>query len=79
MIATTDHAAEAVTPSPLPQPRVLRWKRSTHPSWPIVGILRWGPHRWQQSRVHAEDESMLKKHARMNSATAIEIGEDEDL
>jgi hypothetical protein len=78
MIATTDHA-EAVTPPPLPSPRILRWKRSTHPSWPIVGILRWGPHRWQSSRIHAEDEIMLEKHARMNSATAIEIGEDEDL
>ena len=77
MIAT-DHA-EAVTPPPLPNPRVLRWKKSVHPTWGIVGILRWGPHRWQSSRVHCEDETMLEKHARMNSATAIEIGEDEDL
>jgi len=77
-MTATDHA-EAVTPPPLPSPRILRWKRSTHPSWPIIGVLRWGPHRWQQSRVHAEDESMLRKHAAMNQATPIEVGEDEDL
>jgi hypothetical protein len=78
MIATTDHA-EAATPAPLPSPRILRWKRSIHPTWRIIGILRWGPHRWQQSRVHAEDEEMLRKHSAMNSATAIEVGEDESL
>jgi hypothetical protein len=78
MNATTDHA-EAVTPSPLPQPRILRWKRSTHPSWPIIGILKWGPHRSQSSRIHCEDETMLRKHAAMNQATPIEVGEDEDL
>jgi hypothetical protein len=78
-MTATDHPAEAVTPSPLPQPRILRWKKSVHPTWGIIGVLRWGPHRWQSSRVHAEDEIMLEKHARMNSATAIEIGEDEDL
>jgi hypothetical protein len=78
-MTATDHPAEATAPPPLPSPRILRWKRSTHPSWPIVGILRWGPHRWQSSRIHAEDEIMLRKHAAMNQATPIEIGEDEDL
>jgi len=78
-MTATDHPAEAVTPSPLPNPRVLRWKRSVHPTWGIVGILRWGPHRWQSSRIHAEDETMLKKHARMNNAVAIEVVEGESL
>jgi hypothetical protein len=78
MIAT-DHAAEATAPAPLPSPRILRWKRSIHPTWRIIGILRWGPHRWQQSAVHAEDEEMLRKHSAMNNATAIEVGEDETL
>jgi hypothetical protein len=77
MIAT-DHA-EATAPAPLPSPRILRWKRSIHPTWRIIGILRWGPHRWQQSRVHAEDEKMIAAHAKMNGAVAIEVGEGETL
>jgi len=75
-MTATDHA-EAVTPSPLPQPRILRWRRSTHPFWPIQGILSFG--RGTSSRCYAADEKMILAHARMNNAVAIEVAEGESL
>jgi hypothetical protein len=82
-MSTADHAAEIATleptPAPIPAPRILRWKRSVHPFWHFIGILRWGRQPWQQSAVHAETLEMLQGHARLNGAHLIEVAEGEAL
>jgi hypothetical protein len=80
-MSTADHAAEIATleptPAPIPAPKILRWKRASHPTWRFVGVLTYA--RGRSSAVHAETLEMLQGHARLNGAHLIEVAEGEAL